>query len=326
MNKYTAYNFGHDEWDASSYALQKCLHSQTMAARYRNPFGFGPSPGPRLPLSLDPSSSEIKALRDSRPELSATYSIRFRSSRTFLQRLLPPGFGFTSPATNVSASIKCTTLDSMTWLGGGGYNHLGLYIHGVNYTKQDGSKVFGTYLPVLFEDLADPIITGRDELGFPKVFADINVSHATETGNSAIILSWRGTQFGEFQIKGLRRAELTTNAANEETAQEAKPGPGSTPPPPEQGQLVYRYVPSVGEPGKTDAEYAVLFPNPPQDTSAETLVADAASIQFEAQDWQKLPTLHHIARTLAAIPIYEFEKVEMIQGTQVNDLSAAVRI
>jgi hypothetical protein len=196
----------------------------------------------------------------------------------------------------------------------------------VNYTKQDGSKVFGTYIAVLFEDLADPIITGRDELGFPKVFADINVSHATETGNAAIILSWRGTQFGEFQIRSLRRAELTSNGVNEETPQQAKPGPGPPPPPPEQGQLVYRYVPSVGEPGKTDAEYAVLWPYPPQDTSAETLVADAASVQFDAQDWQKLPTLHHIAKTLAAIPIYEFEKVEMIKGTEVNDLTAAVRI
>ena len=326
MNKYTAYNFGHDEWDASSYALQKYLYSKVAAARYRTPLGFGPSPGPRLPLTLEPSSSEIKSLRQSVMEMSTTYSIRFRSSRTFLQNLLPPGFAFTSPATNVAASIKCTTLNGMTWLGGRGYNHLGLYIHGVNCTKQDGSKVFGTYLAVLFEDLADPIITGRDELGFPKVFADINVSHPTETGNAAMILSWRGTQFGEFQIKGLRRLEPTTNGAKEQTPTAARPGPGPPPPPPEQGLLVYRYVPSVGEPGKADAEYAVLCPDPPQNTSAETFVADAASIQFEAKDWQTLPTLHHITRTLAAIPIYEFEKVEKTQGPLLDDFNGAVRI
>jgi len=32
----------------------------------------------------------------------------------------------------------------MEWLGGSGYNHLGLYIHGVEYVKKNGDVISGT--------------------------------------------------------------------------------------------------------------------------------------------------------------------------------------
>lgn len=40
----------------------------------------------------------------------------------------------------------------MEWLGGSGYNHIGLYIHGVEYVKKDGEILSGTCklaIPVL---------------------------------------------------------------------------------------------------------------------------------------------------------------------------------
>ena len=326
VHEYTAYNFGHDEWDASSQVLDEHLALQNPVARFRTPCRFGLSPGPRLPLSLDPSSSVVQKIRQTCPEMVRTLSIRFRSSRTFLQNLLPPGFAFTSPATNVSASISCTTLSGLTWLGGRGYDHLGLYIHGVHYAKMDGSKVFGTYLAVLFENMADPIITGRDELGFPKVFADIQIMEAVSASDFQIALSWMGAEFGRFDIKGLKEKPAVANGVNGETSAPARPDPGPPPPPPEQGHLVFRYVPSVGEFRKTDARYAVLAPYPERDPSSETFETTSASMQFQALDWQTLPTLHNIASTLATMPVYGIEKAEMSKGTQVSDLSGVRRI
>lgn len=326
VHEYSAYNFGHDEWDASNFILKEHLALKNALARFRTPCRFELSPGPRLPLAQDPSSSVIQRIRKAHPESFRTLSIRFWSSRTFLQNLLPPGFAFTSPATNVSASLSCTTLSGMTWLGGRGYNHLGLYIHGVHYKKQDGSKVFGTYLPVLFENMADPIITGRDELGFPKVFADIDINEAADNSDYNIDLSWMGAQFGQLEIRGLRRKEAATNGVNDESSTPAKPVPGPPPPPPEQGHLVFRYVPSVGEFRKTDARYAVLAPYPEPDPAAETFETTSAKMQFQALDWQKLPTLHNIASALSDMPIYGIEKAEMIKGKQVSDLSAVHRI
>lgn len=320
MQKYTAYNFGHDEWDASTKALEKHLAAKDPSQRQRSPFGFGPAPGPCQPLGLPVSHADIQALRTSRPESFTTYTIRFRSSRTYLQNLLPTGFAFTSPATVVRASVQCTTLDGMTWLGGSGYNLVQLSLHGVNYTKRDGSKVFGSYAPVLFEDLADPIVTGRDDVGFPKLFANIEVREEGGAG-VAIALSWRGTEFAKFQVDGLTKAEppLTSGAAP------AKPGPGPPPPPPEQGLFVYRYVPAVGEPGKADAEYPVICPFPKTEPT-ERLASQSASIRFTAHGWEKLPTLRHVVSKLAEMPVYGVEEATKVSGTGVDDLSGARRV
>lgn len=324
MMEYQKYNFGHDAHDFASKKLRESLNSQDQTLRFRSPFGFGPSPGPRRPLGLNASHDEIQALRCAKPETSENISIRFKSSRTYLENLLPPGFAFTSPGTLASASICCTTLDGMTWLGGGGYSHCGLYIHGVNYTKRDGSKLFGTFLAVLFENLADPIITGREELGMPKLFCDIAAE--VNADSAKITLDWRGTRFGELNVRGLSKQQPQPAVTNGESTQRA---PGPPPPPPEQGQFVHRYVPAVGQPGKTDADYPVFIPNPdPTIGGAEepSLTTTNASISFEERDWQSLPTLHHVAKGLAHLPVYGIEEAKVVRGKGVSDVSGAVRI
>ena len=320
MMEYQKYNFGHDAHDFATNKLRQSLDSQDPAARFRSPFGFGPSPGPRRPLGLSSSHSDVQSLRQAKPETSETISVRFKTSRTYLENLLPPGFAFTSPGTLAAASISTTTLDGMTWLGGGGYSHSGLYIHGVNYTKRDGSKIFGTYLAVLFENLADPIITGRDELGMPKLFCDIS---AQVQGNEAsIALAWRGTQFGEIKVSSLS----TPPPPPATSPAPAQRMPGPPPPPPEQGQFAYRYVPAVGQPGQVDAEYAVFIPTPKSASEPETLTTATASAKFEARDWQSLPTIHNVAKVLAELPIYGVEEAKVVRAQGVSDVSAAERI
>ncbi|KAK4891432.1 hypothetical protein LTR27_009927 [Elasticomyces elasticus] len=326
MMVYMAYNFGHDAWDYTTNALQKHLKSKDKSLRFRSPIDFGAAPGPRRPLRFHPNAAELNALRQKTPETSRTYSIKFRTSRTYLQNLLPAGFAFTSPATAVSATISCTTLDGMAWLAGGGYSHLGLYIHGINYTKRDGSKVFGTYLPVLFENLADPIITGRDELGMPKLFADIDVKANGDKG-CEITLSWRGTTFGTFALSDLDEETPVVNG--EQSSAPVQRGPGPPPPPPEQGTFFYRYVPAVGEPGKSDVEYPVLAPKPEAIAGTESpksFATKTATISLQAEDWQALPTLHHVSEWLAGMPIYSVEEAKLVRSTGVTDLSGARRI
>ncbi|KAI7345372.1 FAD/NAD(P)-binding domain-containing protein [Hortaea werneckii] len=327
MHEYQAYNFCHDAWDYTNAALKDHLVSKDKIVRFRSPLSFGPSPGPRRPIGLDPSHSAIQSLQKSNPEAFTTYSVRFQTSRTYLQNMLPPGFDFATPGTKVYASICCTTLDNMAWLGGKGYNHCGLYIHGVSYTKRDGSKLHGTYLPVLFENLTDPIITGRSELGMPKLFAYINVAPGSNESSCNISLSWRGAEFGNIEIASL--AEDDSPMVSGTAHAEPQRGPGPPPPPPEQGLFVYRYVPAVGEPGKADAEYPVFVPKAdPQPGSAapQSLKSTKARLQFSACDWQSLPTLHHIARDLAEIPIYGIEEAKLTKGYGVDDVSGARRI
>lgn len=325
--KYTAYNFGHDEWHASVKALEEHLARQNPTTRYRAPYGFGPAPGPRQPLGLPVSSDQIQALRKSCPERFTTYSIHFRSSRTFLESLLPPGFAFTSPATVVQASLDCTTLESMTWLAGSGYNLVRLALHGIEYAKADGTKAVGSYTPVLFENLAEPIVTGRDDLGFPKLYADVEIESAGN-GSVAISLLWRGTAFGNVRISGFSDEEALPRHDSTETAlasdQQCHESTHL-----DQGDMFYRYIPAIGKPGTTDVEYAVLCPSAPRSQDSNRphrLISRSASVEFTSPGWRTLPTLQHVAGKLADMPVYGVHRAEKIAGVGVSDFSDAVRL
>jgi hypothetical protein len=323
MMEYQKYNFCHDAHDFATGKLRALLNSQDKTVRFRSPFGFGTSPGPRRPLGMQSNSTTLQSLRQKNPETYQTLSVRFKTSRTYLENLLPPGFAFTSPGTLAAASISSTTLAGMTWLAGGGYSHSGLYIHGVNYTKRDGSKVFGTYLAVLFENSADPIITGRDELGMPKLFCDIETSVQGD-GSASVSLASHRTTFGKISISGLATPQPTPSPPAP-----AQRMPGPPPPPPEQGTFWQRYVPSVGEPGKTDADYAVFNPNPEPvegEAAPETLSSTSATVVFEEGDWQSLPTLHHVAKGLAGMPVYGVEEAKLVKGAGVGDVGGARRV
>ena len=108
------------------------------------PVAFGPMPGPRQ------TTSGVQ--RESTESTFTTASIKFKTSRTLLQNLFPhnsTSYRFKSPGTVAYASFSQTTLNKMEWLGGSGYKHLGLYIHGVEYVKKDGMAISGTCKPFI---------------------------------------------------------------------------------------------------------------------------------------------------------------------------------
>lgn len=301
--------------------LKKHIWSKA-AYRYRQPVSFGPSPGPRQPQNALPDVLSYAA------QHQEVYSIRFKTSRTYLQTLFPTSqFSFTSPGTVAQASLICCSLKQMKWLGETGYNHCGLYIHGVQYKKRDGSTLHGTFMPILFESLTDPIITGREEIAAPKWGCDIDITSAS-ADNSKVTMSWRGTTFVELEWNGLADSGATNGEAKE--AKLPKPTP-------DDGMLMYRYVPAVGEPGKADAEYAVFDPFPkPEDTNGASKfesknpewkkVAKEASIKINAGSWNDLPTIHHVAQGLADVPVYEILEATVAAVPQVGDVRGAHRV
>ena len=308
---YTSYNFGHDEWDNSTFLFKRHQRAKKPNVYWRTPIGFGPAPGPRQDVWGRP-----------RPSLHQTFvtaSIKFKTSRTFLQNLFPThSFAFKSPGTVAYASFSVTTLGKMSWLGGGGYNHFGLYIHGVTYTKKDGTTIDGTHMPILFESLTDPIVTGRDELGMPKLYCEIDIHRREQS--YLMSASWQGFKFCSFALSSLSSVDPKIEAGT--IGGEA-----------DYGILVYRYVPAVGKDmkGKADAEYAVVVPHEEDAKNVPSTVhkvwkAGKAEVKWERGDWESLPTLHYIADVLAEIPIYEVVGAKVVEGTGVPDVSTARRI
>ena len=310
MIKYTAYNFGHDEFDASAQILRECQWSQTPAY-WRQPIAFGPMPGPRQNYRGAP--------QDGTQSVSTTASIKFKTSRTLLQNLFPPGrkgLSFQSPSTFAYASIATTTLNKMDWLGGSGYNFWGLFIHGVQYTRKDGSVVKGSYLPLMFENLTDPIVSGREELGMPKLFSNIDI-HRRENAYF-ITNSWQGAVWGRFRLSGLKEIDAAKSAGG--VSGEA-----------DEAQMIYRYMPTVGAEGKGSAaeEYFAFVPlaeEKPAPKVERCFEASKADIQIDGLDWDALPTLHHIIGRLAELPVYEIVGAKVTESVGVSDLASCRRI
>jgi hypothetical protein len=181
-----------------------------------------------------------------RPSTHSTFvtaSVKFKTSRTFLQSLFPTDkFSFISPGTVAYASFSTTTLNKMDWLAGGGYNP-GLYIHGCRYAKANGEVVDGTYLPLLFENLTDPVVTGRDELSMPKIYCAINIHR--QINSWRMQASWQGAVFGNISLEGLEAVDPKNEAGTVDGENDA-------------GHLTYRYIPKVGVRGEADCEYPVF--------------------------------------------------------------------
>lgn len=311
VGTYMAYNFGHDEIDNSSNIFKRWKWSQKPNMYWRMPIGFGPFPGPR-------QDAYGRALQGGLKRSFTTVSIKFKTSRTYLETLFPTSqFRFKGPATVCQASISLTELNNMEWLGGKGYRHLGLYIHGVEYVKKDGTTILGTHLPILFESLTDPITSGREELGMPKLFCDIDIDRQSTSVN--VSASWRGAKFINMSLTGLKEDDLASETGT--IGGEA-----------DYGILAYRYIPAVGQPGKADAEYAVVVPHEEEEPKGTVKKvqrasgAEDAKLDLQGLDWARLPTLHHVASGLAQIPIYEVVSAKVVEGTGVPDVSSARRI
>lgn len=74
--------------------------------------------------------------------------------------------------TVATASLSVQTLNHLDWLGGGSYHLVMFQIHGVTHTAPESSLVRGRFCPILFENLIDPILSDREEIGWPELFSD----------------------------------------------------------------------------------------------------------------------------------------------------------
>lgn len=245
--------------------------THVLAPQLRMPTAFGPAPGPRnVPHGVE--------LPDG-PERISTITLTAPGREADLQPLVPAG----CTLLDGTWSIQITSLSNLHWFGGHGYNIIAVSIPVVY--DEGRQRVEGQFLPVMWESKADPILTGREELGFPKIFADIDVYDLPDSGGTSVAAraSWGDTTFFAAHV-----ADLTP----------------AGPPRPALPAITRRYIPAVGDLETADADYLTIS-NPVSGTDVTQISAHEGSGRFEFTPvtWRQIPFQYPIINQLAELEL-----------------------
>lgn len=167
----------------------------------------------------------------------------------------------------------------------------------------------------MFEDLADPIVTGREELGVSKLFSDIDIS--CNGGSITAKLSWRGAEWAEFEWKNLQKDGKDASML----LVKEKSGEG-------EGLLVHKYIPGTGS-EELDADYDVLLLKDAEESSIQSIhTARPGDVRFQINelDWKQLPTLHSVVSRIAELPVFEILEGSVTKAQGVSDFSKVQRL
>ena len=265
---------------------------------YRMPTHFGPSLGPR-----QGKDGQRFACKDTPKTI--TRSVSFLSNREQLEELLPEGFAVgADPIVTVAASY----MTEIEWLAGRGYNILGVSFPVVFNGKED--HAVGDLLTVLWENLADPIVTGREELGYSKIYCELPEPTVCR-GETHCIASWLGFKFMDLKLKNM------TEVPPEEFP---SPASGQT-----DGKLTgilhYKYIPKTGEWGSADVAYAVLTPAETPNKVVKEMWRGEGTVEFHKARWEDMPTQYTIVNTFVELEIKEYRGASITKTVGGKDLS-----
>ena len=259
---------------------------------YRMPVFFGPTPGPR-------QWPEGRTFDFTQTPVSRVCGVRFLSETAALQALLPPGFTVWKEPV---VTVEITYMTEIGWLAGRGYNMCDVKFE-VVYDGDEG-PVHGTLVLVRWENLADPILSGREELGHNKLFCEIPSLRALD-GRHAATMSWLSTPFLDVAVSDLHDVPA--------------PRGGD---PLHRGMLSYKYVPATGDWGQADVEYATLSAPMKDNVTIRSFRVGRGEVKFHRADWEQLPTLYHIVNAFADLPVVEMRGgylVDAVGGSSVAD-------
>lgn len=264
---------------------------------YRMPTHFGPSLGPR---------QGVENRRYSNTDFPNDTSLQasFSADPEQIRRLLPPGFSLRAPYV---VNLGFSYITNITWLAGRGYNTFSVSVPATYQGSEE--TVHGELLLVIWENHADPIITGREELGYAKIFCDIPpLQHIDE--RIICRASWDGFEFASIDFGNLHEIAADQLPSDPDDSKVSA------------GLLHYKYIPKTGCPGEADVAYATLTPAAwPNIKIENALLAETAKVTFNRGTWEQLPTLVNIVDTLASLTLGSCQSASLVNMRGGKDIS-----
>jgi acetoacetate decarboxylase len=205
----------------------------------------------------------------------------FLTDAARLEQHLPEGFEL---AGEPLVTVEAHYLTGIDWLAGRGYTMITVGWPATFRGRQD--RATGRFLAVVWENLADPIITGRGETGWPKIYAEIAEPRLWD-GVQTCTAGWMGFRFLDLAVSDLRPAPVQSSAS------------------PSDGLLMLKYIPRTGAWGETELCQVTLTPALDPDKTIEQHQMGTGTVCFHQAAWSDLPTMYHVVNALAVLPIIE---------------------
>ena len=268
-------------------------------AMYRMPIHFGPRTGPRF--GPDGRKFECK----DNPK-STSVSVSFLTNSEQLEAFLPPGFSLNGePVVSVSGGY----MKEIEWLAGRGYNTLGVSFPAVFEGEVD--RATGSLLTVLWENLTDPILTGREELGFSKIYCELP-DPLTFNGETHCTASWLGFKFMDMHVRATEQVPIPTPSSSPQQTSGEQPLTGT---------LHYKYMPRTGEWGTADIAYTVLTPANTPNRVVQEHWRGEGTVEFHKARWEDLPTQYNIVNAFHELEVKEWRGASIVKSVGGKDLS-----
>ena len=185
-------------------------------------------------------------------------------------------------------TVTMTVMSNIGWLAGRGYSILNVGFPIAHASRRSGT-VSGNFTPVLWENHADPIMTGREELGFAKIYAEMPPPVVVGDTYTATAL-WQGFRFFGIEVTDLVEAPMQ--------------------PAPPAGSFHYKFIPRTGALGQADAAYLEYAPPNQLATGYGGLRMTQrrmgkGNFKFHPARWEDVPFQYPIINALAELPVRE---------------------
>lgn len=260
------------------------------------PTTFGVAGGPRQP----PEHPDFR----SGPIKFSRHIVRFLTRADQLGALLPKDVTLRGEP---MAQFHFFCLREIPWLAGRGYNILSLMIPVTH--KGTNGETDGVFCAVMWENMGDPIITGREQLGHPKLAAQLPDPRRWND-ETHIRASWEHFTFAEMDL-------ACNDFAPADMIADFSASVGA-------GIIAHKYVPRSGQWDVADADYLTLSPVPGESNTRDPQPAPSVkqgkgSIRFNIPQWQDMPTQYHIVQKLAALEQLSSLDALAMEGTTYLD-------
>lgn len=219
---------------------------------------------------------------------TVTVSFSYATEKKLLEAHIPEAFELVRPELCI-AFTQCRKVD---WMAGSSYNLVTVSAP----VRFNGARdhVEAPYVLVIWENKTAPILTGREETGFPKIYADIEDLHSFSE-NYFTNVSFEGNTFLRLHF-----SDAVPFAEQEIARMKNLP----------MDAIGWRYIPKVGGPG-ADLSQPILFP---QECEVARAWAGKGAVQWTELSWLQNPGQAHIIKALAGLPMLETGPARMVEG------------